>query len=275
MEVECFENIDTVFARSVLRQNICHEDCFLALCYLFASVRQGHHCVSVIGNSLKPAPERVFEDMPLSREFVSRVILGLAGLPKEVFQEGSEKLTFKPIVKEREHYYLQKYFFLESQIAECIERLSMVPLKTSFSREEIEKEICFHKEALNTEQQAAILEGLCHPIHLLTGGPGTGKTYTIRYLLQIYKALCKKHHYHPRILLAAPTGKATSHLKSKFSGDEVEVSTLHSALKIKKKDDIHSNHHLFKDPDLRRDGMFILSSVCPYLNRGLKLSQRY
>ena len=48
-------------------------------------------------------------------------------------------------------------------------------------------------------------------------------------------------------MLAAPTGKATSHLKDKFSSAEVEVSTLHSALKIKRKEDLYQSHYLFKD----------------------------
>lgn len=250
MKIDYFEHIDTVFASSVLKENTGDESCFLALSYLFASTRQGHHCVSVVENSLSPSPEKIFENGEFPEELLDKVILGFNRLPKEIIQENVEKITLKPIVKSQGNYYLQKYFFLEEKIAEDIERLSKAFLKIVFSREEIEKEISFYKNVLNKEQEEAILNSLCQPVHLLTGGPGTGKTYTIRYLLQIYKQLCKKHHYDPRIILAAPTGKATSALKKNFSqaeGDFIEVHTLHSALKIKKKEDVHKKHYLFND----------------------------
>lgn len=247
MKIDFFENIDKAFARGVLRQGNFDDNCFLALEYLFATARQGHHCVSVIENRLVPIPERIFEDITSSEELSDKIIIGFNRLPKEVLQEGLRKLTLKPIVKERMHYYLQKYFFLEAKVAESIEKLSNAQLKIKVSKEEIEKELCAYQDFLNKEQKEAVLNSLCYPIYLLTGGPGTGKTYTIQYLLQIYKDLCKKHQHHPKIMLAAPTGKATSSLKKKFSTDGIEVSTLHSALKIKKKEEIHQKHYLFKD----------------------------
>lgn len=250
MNVELFENIDTVFARKVLESSYFDETCFIALSYLFASSRQGHHCVSIDQQTLKPSPEKVLENVGSIQIFSDKVIEGLKRLPKGIVQEGLQKLNLKPIVKENSHYYLQKYFFLEREIATNIENLSKAPLKIAFSREEIEEELALHSTFLNKEQEEAILNSLSRPMHLLTGGPGTGKTYTIFYLLQIYKALCKRHHYNPRIILAAPTGKATSHLKDKFLNEQeksIEINTLHSALKIKKKEDFHKEQHLFKD----------------------------
>ena len=55
---------------------------------------------------------------------------------------------------------------------------------------------------LTAQQQAAIQSALSEKVSILTGGPGTGKTTTVRGLIQLLKA--KQHTFK----LAAPTGRA-------------------------------------------------------------------
>lgn len=63
-------------------------------------------------------------------------------------------------------------------------------------------------------QRLACAAALRGRLTLITGGPGTGKTYTVARLLVLVHAL---HHERPaaplRIALAAPTGKAAARLK--------------------------------------------------------------
>ena len=76
-------------------------------------------------------------------------------------------------------------------------------------------------EGLAEDQQAAVRQALDHQVFILTGGPGTGKTFTLRRIVDGFAA----QGY--RILLAAPTGKAAKRM-SEMSGRE--ASTIHRML---------------------------------------------
>ncbi|MFW5845882.1 MAG: ATP-dependent DNA helicase, partial [Planctomycetota bacterium] len=61
---------------------------------------------------------------------------------------------------------------------------------------------------LTGEQAAAVQGVLQHPLVVLTGGPGTGKTTVVRAIIQAVEVRRRD----PRIALAAPTGKAARRL---------------------------------------------------------------
>jgi exodeoxyribonuclease V alpha subunit len=89
------------------------------------------------------------------------------------------------------------------------------PLKTPSPRIQI---------ALTTKQQEAIRTALTQKITVLTGGPGTGKTTTVRALIQLLQA--KRRTFK----LAAPTGRAAKKL-SEATGEPAQ--TLHRLLEFK------------------------------------------
>lgn len=60
------------------------------------------------------------------------------------------------------------------------------------------------KVILNAKQQEAIKMVFAHPVSIITGGPGRGKTTIIRFIIAIQEELDKE----AMILLCAPTGKA-------------------------------------------------------------------
>lgn len=60
------------------------------------------------------------------------------------------------------------------------------------------------KIILNAQQQEAIKMVFAHPVSIITGGPGRGKTTIIRFIIAIQEELNKE----AMILLCAPTGKA-------------------------------------------------------------------
>jgi len=77
---------------------------------------------------------------------------------------------------------------------------------------------------LAPEQEAAVRLALTQRVAVLTGGPGCGKSYTVRAVVTL--ALAK----HAKILLAAPTGRAAKRL-GELAG--LEAATLHRLLQLR------------------------------------------
>lgn len=75
---------------------------------------------------------------------------------------------------------------------------------------------------LGKEQQAAIRNALDHHFHVITGGPGTGKTTIIKALVGAYQCGGLS-----RILLCAPTGRAAKRLTEATNW---EATTIHRLL---------------------------------------------
>jgi exodeoxyribonuclease V alpha subunit len=77
---------------------------------------------------------------------------------------------------------------------------------------------------LAPEQAAAVRLALTQRVAVLTGGPGCGKSYTVRAIVALARAKQTK------IVLAAPTGRAAKRL-SELAG--VEAATLHRLLQLR------------------------------------------
>jgi exodeoxyribonuclease V alpha subunit len=76
---------------------------------------------------------------------------------------------------------------------------------------------------LAERQAEAVKTALSRKVSILTGGPGTGKTSTVRGLLTLLAAK------HKRVLLAAPTGRAAKRL-NETTGHEAK--TIHRLLEV-------------------------------------------
>jgi exodeoxyribonuclease V alpha subunit len=77
---------------------------------------------------------------------------------------------------------------------------------------------------LAPEQQQAVKLALSEKVAVLTGGPGCGKSFTVRSVVELARAKQAK------VLLAAPTGRAAKRL-SELTG--AEASTVHRLLELK------------------------------------------
>jgi exodeoxyribonuclease V alpha subunit len=74
---------------------------------------------------------------------------------------------------------------------------------------------------LHAKQREAVIGLLSHPVALLTGGPGVGKTTIIRLVVELAAAA------HARVLLASPTGRAAKRLAEATGRD---AQTIHRLL---------------------------------------------
>ncbi|WP_406304941.1 ATP-dependent RecD-like DNA helicase [Streptomyces sp. NBC_00885] len=77
---------------------------------------------------------------------------------------------------------------------------------------------------LATEQEQAVRLALTSKVAVLTGGPGCGKSFTVRSIVELARA--KK----AKVVLAAPTGRAAKRL-AELTG--AEASTVHRLLELK------------------------------------------
>lgn len=120
-----------------------------------------------------------------------------------------------PLVLENGLLYLRRYREYERRLAEGLQRIATHPLPeadpgtlaTLFGQ-------LFPQARDGIDHQArAAAVALRHPLVLVTGGPGTGKTTTIARLLVLLAAQAVQAEQPlPRVALAAPTGRAAERM---------------------------------------------------------------
>ena len=117
--------------------------------------------------------------------------------------------------------YLTPLYYGETGVAERLNGLAdAIPTRLS----DLPPAFTILDPALTEEQGSAIRTALSHPVSVLTGGPGTGKTTCIRALIAALEAA------HKRYALASPTGRAAKRL-SEAAGKP--ASTIHRLLGFK------------------------------------------
>lgn len=94
---------------------------------------------------------------------------------------------------------------------------------------------------LAPEQQAAVRLALTSKVAVLTGGPGCGKSFTVRSVVELARAKRAK------VVLAAPTGRAAKRL-AELTG--AEASTVHRLLELKPGGDAAYDRERPLDADL-------------------------
>lgn len=87
-------------------------------------------------------------------------------------------------------------------------------------------------ENLSVEQKTAVHIALSHPVSILTGGPGTGKTTTLKALIDAVEAAGK------RFALASPTGRAAKRLSQ---ATDRPAATIHRLLNYKPGEGFRNN----------------------------------
>lgn len=130
---------------------------------------------------------------------------------------------------EAEFIFLPPYYTAERYCANRILLMSAVPPKevpVSVSRlEQVERETGVLYDEV---QKKAIASALSNGLSVLTGGPGTGKTTTLKAIISLLEETGAK------IALAAPTGRAAKRMSELCSR---EAKTIHRLLEVEWSDD--------------------------------------
>ena len=164
-----------------------------------------------------------------SRELISNVteLLNRRGTVEEdaVRRELEEMAAYDRVVWEDDAVYPNHLYLYETKLAEKL--AYMVRWSGEAMPSVIENEIrryqTEHKIILAEGQREALREMFRRQIMILTGGPGTGKTTTVRAMIELYRKL----HPEARIGLAAPTGRASRKLAE---GTELPADTIHGMI---------------------------------------------
>lgn len=159
-------------------------------------------------------------NMYATEEQAVRTASALTGASEEAVKTQLEELIRdERLVRSRGGIYLPVYYEAEKVSAEKI-----INLIKNYRPEEVNFEIPasdIHGNPLNPSQRKAIITVMTNPVTVITGGPGTGKTTTIRGIISLFEDMGKT------VVLAAPTGRAAKRM-SDLAG--AESKTLHRLL---------------------------------------------
>lgn len=120
-----------------------------------------------------------------------------------VSAEQAEAQVIAPFVFDGRLLYLYRYWALEHQLAQALLQLKQQPVQSVNLTAQ-------HLALLSDSQQQRALQMVAKQgLSIITGGPGTGKTYTLARIIAVLNQAMPDI----RIAMAAPTGKAAQRMK--------------------------------------------------------------
>jgi exodeoxyribonuclease V alpha subunit len=157
--------------------------------------RRAGHCYLGAGEAVKEAVALVEQDPALLREAAARLTVG-RGAP---LTAEDHPVTGLPLLAPRS---LRR---AENKLARALAALATAE---SDLPEPVRRKLAsgVYGEGLHPGQREAVRMALTHPVSVLTGGPGCGKSHTVREIVALVKAGGGS------VTLAAPTGKAARRL---------------------------------------------------------------
>lgn len=154
------------------------------------------------------------------------------------------KAPEKTEVREEQAVYLTPFYFSEIGVTRRIQRMIAHPtsrLHAIRSAKGWQATLGKGQVKLSEQQAQAIETAVSHKVTVLTGGPGTGKTTTLRTLIQLLEKY--KHSY----ALASPTGRAAKRLSE---ATEREAKTIHRLLEFNPGEGFAKNEEKPLDVDM-------------------------
>ncbi|MDF1614988.1 exodeoxyribonuclease V subunit alpha [Desulfurivibrio dismutans] len=141
-----------------------------------------------------------------------------------------------PLVLSGERLYLRRYWQYEQALAGEIKRRAVrvtAPPAPEVAADRLTALAMAAGVELDQDQRAAVLGALNHYLAVISGGPGTGKTTIIFFIITLLQELSVVQQGESlRILLLAPTGKATARLAETLRdrAQGFAAMTIHRAL---------------------------------------------
>jgi exodeoxyribonuclease V alpha subunit len=192
-----------------------------------------------------PLIERCLEEL-VQEQGVIREALPTLPLPHSALAAAATD-TASAAPSTRAAVYLVPFHRAEVSLANGLLRLLQAPLERLPSFRSVDWETAFGwletrtGNTLAPEQGDAVRLALTQKVAVLTGGPGCGKSFTVRAIVALARAK------RARVLLTAPTGRAAKRLEE-LTG--AEASTLHRLLELRPGGDAAYDRERPLDADL-------------------------
>ena len=141
----------------------------------------------------------------------------------------SEMVKEEQLIRESDEqeliYYKPTFYYSERHLAKLLQQKLETQLDVDSDRVRswINRFTTSNQIKLSSQQYVAVETAASEKVMILTGNPGTGKTFTVLTIVTLWKAMGKK------IACAAPTGRATKRL-TEMTG--IEAKTLHRLLEF-------------------------------------------
>lgn len=209
------------FARFVVRRDLEASPVLLvAAALLVQAGRDGDVCLNLLDWERKnpfPAGENIFDDFPpisqLRRQLLQSPLVGEPGYNCPMIIDGADRL------------YLHRYWQYEDSLATSLNQRAKI-VDNDLDRQRLQGELSrlFPETANHREidwQCLAAAIACLKRFTVISGGPGTGKTFTVVKLLALLQELASPDIL--RVALVAPTGKAAGRLQQSIvnAGNEL------------------------------------------------------
>jgi len=224
-EQDFFSNLDYFFARSMVKTFDEKDPIVQASCALVSkSLSEGHICLDI----------KTMSDTVRSVSETRNDLIKFPGLNSWINALQNSKMVSDniqtPLVLDSLHrLYLSKYYDFQNRLARNISQ--RVLSKPSDMDETIVDEMVDSyfsgKDQYTSQQKKAVNHAIKNHFTIVSGGPGTGKTYVTTIIKKMFLWYAQKNALPvPKIICVAPTGKAASKMD--------QGSTIHSILRPKK-----------------------------------------
>ena len=179
------------------------------------NARQHGHLYLEVNALITESMQFLNEPIPLPQMQVRRA---------EVEQKLQQMAEDNEIVSDGGRLYLPHIFMQEVETAAKAAAMLMehtAKIDVTLPLEQVKQKLGLH---LTKRQSRGVEVAMERNLSIITGGPGTGKTTVLKAIIEVYRILHPKN----RIVLAAPTGKASRRMAQ--STGMLDALTLHSLL---------------------------------------------
>jgi len=188
------------------------------------ALQQGHTCLAL---------EQCLQEAPYNE---LHTLNGSAFPPLDAWLDHLQQFDLSPdgsspLVLDRQRVYLRRYWQFEVNVAHFLRDRSVNPRILDSQQGKLAQEVIRalfpHRGGDTDWQLVAALNCLFDSAHLIIGGPGTGKTYTVTRILALQLSIAARPL---TIRLAAPTGKAAQRLAESVRQAKPQIAADSSVL---------------------------------------------
>ncbi|MFI5344584.1 MAG: exodeoxyribonuclease V subunit alpha [Chlamydiales bacterium] len=288
---------DYLLTRRLLRDHPqATQETALFICHLILAAKEGHLCIEIKNNQLSPSIYQLWSgesELPLSddeADLILKLILkGSTSIPGSLitFSDNSLQKIWPstPICSYQNSFYLQRHWILESLFLQHLAKQIQTEPSIKIEPDQLKHDLSMmvEKGELNQEQSQALFHACSHSLCLITGGPGTGKTYTAGQLIRVFwNHLTPEEQSNSQIILAAPTGKAAANLQKSLGKavadlqgfPNLQARTLHALLNLNRSSSNSSSIRLTADLIVVDESSMIDIKVMGRLLESMKAGSR-